>query len=224
MKGIPAIAGAVWVGLQLTIGQLSAIAVPQPLATNNAQKDNRQRTRDKLQPQPRQCPADLESLTALLVRDLPSYANRIYQRSRPQVRTRLPRGKTAHVPNYVIVAGRADVNPLNLGPGIYTPPEPGSEPKEPDQVFLTTLERQYTFADQPVQLQQFHWLFLVQTPSGWRLAMAYSRFSSYPPGSPPSPPRETSNAVLGQAVHTWLDDCRAGRIRPLPTASTPKSP
>jgi hypothetical protein len=53
---------------------------------------------------------------------------------------------------------------------------------------------------------------LTQTATGWRLAMMFSRIGSYPAKNPPSPPRDSSNGVVGQAVRAWLRDCRAGSI------------
>jgi hypothetical protein len=83
----------------------------------------------------------------------------------------------------------------------------------PLQVFLTTLERQY-LGGKAIESQHYHWLFLTQTPDGWRLAMMFSQIGSSLPGRSPTPPRESSNGIIGQAVNTWLRDCRAGAIRP----------
>lgn len=149
------------------------------------------------------CPDDLESLTAMLLRDLPSYANRVSQRARN-------RERSLDVFGYVLLAGRPEFEPLSLGPGGYTPTalEDG-----PDQVFFTTLERQYV-AGEAVQFQHYHWLFLTQTESGWRFVLMLSQIGS-PPDEPPSPPTDTSNGVIGRAIQTWLRDCRAGDIQPL---------
>jgi hypothetical protein len=152
------------------------------------------------------CPADLETLTSWLLRDLPSYANRVMQRSR-----RLSR--TVDSFSYVVVAGRPEFEPLSLGPGQYTPADPATEVKPPQQVFFTTLERQYR-SGKAINTQLYHWVFLTQTPDGWRLAMMFSRIGSSSAGRPPTPPRESSNGVVGQGVSTWLRDCRAGAIRP----------
>ncbi len=153
------------------------------------------------------CPADIQTLTSLLLRDLPSYANRVMRRSRHI-------GPTADGINYVVLAGKPEFEPLNLGPGEYTSPALAAEVEPPLQVFLTTLERQYLQGN-AIKSQHYHWLFLTQTPDGWRLAMMFSQFGSATPGRSPTPPRESSNGVIGQAVNTWLRDCRAGAIRPL---------
>lgn len=151
------------------------------------------------------CPSDVETLTFLLIEDLPSYANRVIQRAR-----RLER--TVDQFSYVIVAGRPEFEPLTLGPGQYQTPTSAANVEPPQQVFLTTLERQY-YGGRAIEFQNFHWLFLTPTDRGWRLAMIFTRIGSAAPGRPPTPPRESSNGVIGQAVSIWLRDCRAGAIR-----------
>jgi hypothetical protein len=152
------------------------------------------------------CPANIESLITLLVRDLPSYANRVIQRSRDIDRS-------VETYSYVLVAGNPEFEPLPLGPGRSAPLASEDTLEPPQQVFLTTLERQYQ-DNKAITLQHYHWLFLTQTPGGWRLAMMFTRLGSVAEGRPPLPPRETSDGVIGQAVKTWLRDCRAGVIRP----------
>ena len=152
------------------------------------------------------CPADVETLTSQLIRDLPSYANRVIQRSR-----RLNR--TVDSFSYVLVAGKPEFAPLSLGPGQYSSAASVADVEPPKQVFITTLERQY-LRGKAIESQHYHWLFLTQTPSGWRLALMFSRIGSSSPGRPPTPPRESSKGVIGQAVTIWLRDCRVGAIRP----------
>lgn len=146
---------------------------------------------------------DIETLTNQLLKDLPSYTNRVTQRSR-----RLKR--VVDIYSYVLLAGKPEFAPLSLGPGVYTPTEPATG--EPQQVFITTLERQYT-AGKLIQLQQYHWLFFTRTTSGWRLAFMFSRTGNYPNTQPPTPPRESSNGAVAQAVRIWLRDCQAGTLR-----------
>ena len=148
------------------------------------------------------CPADLKPLTDLLVQDLPSYANRVIQRA-----AILP--ESAEIDTYVIVAGQPEFEPLSLGPGQYS--DSKTEPEPPEQVFFTTLERQYL--DNRVFItQNYHWLFLTQTDDGWRMALLYTRLGS-PSNTPPRPPLETSDSIIGQAVRLWLRDCQAGTLR-----------
>ena len=133
--------------------------------------------------------------------DLPSYANRVIQRSRR-------RHRSTNSISYIILAGKPEFQPLPLPNRQYSPVFPDTT----QQVFFTTLERQYS-RDRAVDLQNFHWLFLTQTESGWRLAMLYSQLASLHPGDPPLPPQETSKGVIGQAISLWLRDCRAGSLR-----------
>ena len=151
------------------------------------------------------CPTDVETLISRMLKDLPSYANRVIQRSR-----RLNR--SGDIFSYVAVAGRPEFEPLSLGPGEYTSITPATEAEPPKQVFFTTLERRYQ-GGKAINTQLYHWLFLAQTADGWRLVMIFSRIGSSIPGRPPTPPREGSNGIMGQAVSTWLRDCRAGAIR-----------
>ena len=151
------------------------------------------------------CPADLETLTSLLLRDLPGYANRVIQQTR-----RVNRTVTSS--SYVLLAGRPEFEPLTLGPGEYTPPNAGVNPEPPQQLFFTTLERQY-LSGKASEIQLYHWLFLTHTSDGWRLAIMFSQLGSSAPNRPPTPPRESSKGIMGQAVSLWLRDCRAGAIR-----------
>ena len=148
------------------------------------------------------CPADITRLTTLMLRDLPSYTNRYIQSSR-----RLNREFDHY--SYTLIASEAELTALPLGE--YHSTEPAAASEQPQQVFFTTLERQYH--DGKVwRLQEYHWLFLVQTASGWQLVTMFSSIGDYPSHNPPTPPRESSKGATGQAVMTWLRDCQAGSI------------
>ncbi|MEQ8957374.1 MAG: hypothetical protein RLP02_05525, partial [Coleofasciculus sp. C2-GNP5-27] len=147
------------------------------------------------------CPSDVETLTSLMLRDLPDYANRVIQRSRPV-------NEDVDIILYIIVAGRAEFQPLTLGPGSYNSVT-AANVEPPQQVFFTTLERQYVEGG-AIERESFHWLFLTHTDSGWRLAMMFTRLGSPSPERPPTPPRESSDGIIGRAVQLWLRDCRAG--------------
>jgi hypothetical protein len=135
--------------------------------------------------------------------DLPSYANRVTQRSR-----RLGLGVDLYP--YVMVAGRSEFKSLPLNPNINT--DSSYVSKGVEQLFFTTLERQYS-KEKSIELQQFHWLFVTKTPSGWRLVMMFSQAGEYPLKSVISPPRNSSNGVIAQAVKLWLRDCQAASLR-----------
>ncbi|PAX58492.1 hypothetical protein CK510_07180 [Brunnivagina elsteri CCALA 953] len=140
------------------------------------------------------------------MRDLPSYANRASQRARRLTR----RGDTF---SYTIAAGKPEFQPLPLNPSTTSSDTTKTLSEGIEQVFFTTLERQYT-AGKSVELQQFHWLLLTKTGSGWRKVMMFSQIGSFPVTKQPlSPPRESSNGVVAQAVDVWLRDCQAGSVK-----------
>ncbi len=149
-------------------------------------------------PNKQACPTTIEPLAKLLVRDLPSYANR----------TALKNGTRFQVPemSQVIIASQANLEPLQL-PGVQHPSDPNLH-----QLFITTLERQ-TFNQKTSKFQQYHWLFLVQTREGWKLSQSFSRISPYPLVSRITPPHESSQGITAQAIKIWLRDCQAGVIR-----------
>ncbi len=148
---------------------------------------------------------DLDTLITKLLRDLPSYFNRATQRAR-----RLDR--SVEVYSYMLVAGKPDFQPLPLKRWRDEADKSINGTKGLEQVFFTTLERQYV-KGKAVQLQGFHWLFLTKTESGWRVAMIYSQIGGYPKQKPPTPPRESSDTAVGQGIKTWLRDCRAKSLR-----------
>lgn len=147
-----------------------------------------------------QCPANLRALMRLLLRDLPSYSNRVNQRAYTAFRT-------TDVPGYVIVADHVEYEPLSLNSEEKLPPSAD----QPVQVFFTTLERQYV-SGKPVSLQHYHRLFLVETQDGWQLSLMFSTLGHYPADQPPTPPQDTSQGVIAQAIRLWLRDCQAGSV------------
>ena len=155
------------------------------------------------------CSGELPVLVTQLLRDLPSYANRVASRSRPR-----PAGETEDFTS-VLVASAPDFTPIDLASLTPSGGEPWAGPDSAlQQVFFTTLERQYR-ANRAVSLQNHHWLFLAQSSDGWRLALLYSSLDIYPAHRrAPTPPQESSDGIIGQAVRLWLRDCRAGAVLP----------
>ncbi|MGV0104898.1 hypothetical protein [Nostoc sp. DSM 114167] len=148
---------------------------------------------------------NLETLTIQLLQKLPSYTNRASQRAR-----RLSR--SSQVYSYMLVAGRPEFNPLPLNLEEYSADVSKSAASGVKQVFFTTLERQY-IDRKVVELQEFHWLLLTNTKSGWQLVMMFSQAGSYSQQQPLSPPRDSSNGTVAQGVKAWLRDCEAGSLR-----------
>ncbi|MBD3880844.1 hypothetical protein IFO70_03650 [Phormidium tenue FACHB-886] len=152
------------------------------------------------------CPNRLEELMPLLLRDLPSYANRISQQA-------YQLDQSPDVPGYVVLAGEPNYDPLTLNPGEKLP----AAESDTSQVFFTTLERQYVDGEL-IRLQHHHWLFITPTASrGWRLVLLYSAIGNYPAqqpvvSQPSSPPQDVSQGVIAQAIRQWLRDCEAGSV------------
>lgn len=159
----------------------------------------------------RGCPRSIEPLLDLLLRDLPSYANRVASRS-----LGLPSDRPSPF-GTVIIASQPNLEPLDwpVAGGLGRNLEDSAEIR---QVFFTTLERQYV-NNQAVSLQNYHWLFVVQSEDGWRPMRLYSAVGSYPNGARITPPQESSDGIIGQAVRLWLRDCRAGTVFPLGDAT-----
>lgn len=147
------------------------------------------------------CPDDLKELTALLLKDLPAYSNRVIQRTQKI-------NQAAGVENYIITASQGEFEPLNLPRLSYNQ----IDNRDPQQIFFTVLERQY-INQKIVDIETYHWLFLTKTDSGWRTVMMFSRFGNSNRQQPPAPPRETTNGIIGRGVQLWLRDCRAGSVR-----------
>lgn len=203
----------VWIplGLLELLGLLWALRLPAVPAGSPTPSHIRQTV---------QCPSQLEALMPLLLRDLPSYANRVSQRAYPD-RFRATAADPAVIPGYLLLAGNPDYRPLSLAAGEY---RSASETEVP-QVFFTTLERQY-FSDQAFELQHYHWLFLTPTKTGWQLVLMLSSIGSregVQANEPPSPPRDSSQGVIAEAIRLWLRDCEAGSVAapPEPPAELP---
>lgn len=146
------------------------------------------------------CPDNPKELMPLLLNDLPAYSNRVIQRTQNL-------NQSAGTKNYIITASEAEYEPLNLPRIQYNP----IDDHDPEQVFFTVLERQY-INNRIVKIPTYHWLFLTQTASGWRMVMMFSRFGTAN-SKPPTPPRETTNGIIGRGVQLWLRDCRARTVR-----------
>lgn len=166
------------------------------------------------------CPSDPQVLASQLLADLPSYANRVSSRN-------LDLSTSPIQPvTSILVASAPDLTPLDLAQ--LSPAGTASDraaDADLQQVFFTTLERQY-WQGQPTSLQHHHWLFLTPTQEGWHMALLFSSLGTYPNSGPlgslnraPTPPQESSDGIVGQAVRLWLRDCRAGAVFPADPAA-----
>lgn len=145
----------------------------------------------------KKCPSDVESLGNSLVKNVPSYANRVIQKS-----SKLSRRSLSN-PLYIIVASKPEFEPLPLIQNQYQQ----TNESEVEQIFFTTLERQYLSKKEVIEIQNYHWLLLTKTPLGWQTVMIFSRFGSDNSEEVISPPKNTTNGIIGQAVNLWLRDC-----------------
>lgn len=148
------------------------------------------------------CNKDWKEMTQSLTRNIADYGNRIIQSSRiyPNLERILP--------TYIITASIPDTQPLPLN-NFASEKINTSFQEETKQLFFTTLERQYSHDSRIIEAQNFHWLILTLTPQGWQLVKAMTRFA-YPQSQGDfsiSPPHDTTNGIIGQAVNLWLRDC-----------------
>jgi hypothetical protein len=148
-----------------------------------------------------QCPKDLSQLTELLLRDLPSYASRVSQRRRK---------KLAMAYSSYLVAGRPETIPQLIANPEYSPANSSAAPL---QLYLSTLERQYNNG-KSIDIQQFHWVFLVRGQQDWHLVTMYSRLGQNAQDPMLLPPIESIDSPVGEAVKIWLRDCNAGAVNP----------
>jgi len=151
------------------------------------------------------CPAELETLMPLLLRDLPGYANRVIQRARV-------RDRPADISGYILLSSPPDLDPPPFDPGNPPRLEPIDPESNVQQVFFTTLERQYGISGF-AQIQAHHRLFLTLTDNaGWRIVLMQTIYNAYPGGELLSEPRDSTYGVVAQGIELWLRDCRAGSV------------
>ncbi|MEB3232732.1 MAG: hypothetical protein VKJ64_17110 [Leptolyngbyaceae bacterium] len=154
------------------------------------------------------CPREMEAIIPLLLRDLPSYANRVSSRAQVRDRSFNPRG-------VVLTAAQAEVTNLDVEVNGLIPSAEAIATHELTPLFFTTLERHYRNGT-TTRIQHYHWAFLARTSAGeWGLALMFSRIGDYPARQPVSPPRESSQGTIGQGLQLWLRDCNAGAVDPL---------
>lgn len=142
------------------------------------------------------CKQPLTELIPPLMEALPSYTNRVTQRS-----------KTGHVPlqTYVLIAGNPEFDPLPLAQQQWQSVVPNTT----EQIFFTTMERSYTDR-RAIASQNFYWAFFVKTHQGWQLALLYQQLGGFIQNQPTSPRRDASNGAIAQGIKLWLRDCQAG--------------
>lgn len=198
------------VAIESAVVEPETFEAEEPLSTDSVVDEApAQQPYDPLRPRAT-CPEEVEALTALLIRDLPGYTNRVLQRTVAAL-PNSESGRETYRPSHVLVAGRAEFEPLDLDSYTFTTEPEAGGPLS--QVFFTTLSRQYAGL-QDRQVEEYHWLFLTQSEDGWRLAFMFSAIDDDLRIGAVLPPRENSEGSVGKAVQLWLRDCRAGAIYP----------
>ncbi|AVZ29455.1 hypothetical protein BMF81_00060 [Nodularia spumigena UHCC 0039] len=193
--GLWLLASGLWLVVADSINNSAFANTPVLLTQNQAVKNGLSSTCSE---------QSLELLTIQLLQDLPSYANRVTQRARR-------RSRSSNIYSYVLLAGKPEFQPLPINSAGYNANGQKSTATGVEQVFFTTLERQY-IAGKIVESQQFHWLLLTKSKTGWRLVMMFTQIAG-DSQQVISPPRDSSKGVIAQAVKTWLRDCQAGSVR-----------
>ena len=134
------------------------------------------------------CSQPLATLIPPLLTDLPSYTNRVTQRAQ-MFDLEIP------LDTYILIAGNADFDPLPLSQQQWQPTVKDTT----QQVFFTTLEREYT-DQRAIERQNFYWAFFVQTQRGWQLALLYQQLGGESPQNPTAPRRDASTGGIAQGL------------------------
>jgi hypothetical protein len=163
-------------------------------------------------PSSQSCPQDLRALINWMLQDLPSYTNRVRQRSRLHPGS----DPSGMIFSNMLVAGRAEFDPLPLTADGLT--DISASGLRLDQIFFTTLDRSYTLGKpaQLILLKSYHWLVLTPSEAGWKFVMMSTRIGHPAPEHPPLPLIDSSDGAIAQAIKLWLRDCQAETLRSKP--------
>ena len=146
------------------------------------------------------CPRSFEVLMTQLLHDLPSYANRVAQKSR--------RSNQINTYSYIILAGKPELKALPLRSSQYK----SLLPNNTKQAFFTTLERHYS-KKEVFRLQNHYRIFLSKETDSWRLISLSSKLAHIDNSNGLSlPSRNSINSAVGQGIRLWLRDCRVGTL------------
>lgn len=196
---------------RLLLGLIGLFCWPQPIQAEDSSLPLEPAEANYLRPS-EACPGELETLVTGLLRDLPTYSNLVAGRTVGRIPPpEWPFGG-------VLLVSLPDYTPIDLASRTFS----DLPPADPDtqQVFFTTLERQYV-REESVLLQHYHWLFLTPSDRGWQMVFMYSSVGPYPASArPPSPPQDSTYGITGQAVRLWLRDCRARSVYPVESGET----
>ena len=138
------------------------------------------------------CLATADSVLNSLLPALPSYTNRVLQRS--------PEVGLGEKSSYMISAKGLTQPPFSLETEL-------TEPETLSSLYLMTWERQY-HRQTIFSVQRYHWLFLRQTPEGWEVVKLFSQSGPYPGYKLFPEPMDTTQGAMAEAIRLWLRDCQ----------------
>jgi hypothetical protein len=127
-----------------------------------------------------------------LVQALPSYTNRVLQRS--------PEVGLGEKSGYVISAKGLTQAPFALNTELVAHNNLSS-------IYFVTQERRY-LNQKVFNVQRYHWLFLRHTPQGWEVVKLFSQSGPYPGYKLFPEPMDTTKGAMAEAIRLWLRDCQ----------------
>jgi hypothetical protein len=138
------------------------------------------------------CMITVDSMIKPLVQALPSYTNRVLQRS--------PEVGLGEKSGYVISAKGLTQAPFALNTELV-------DQKNLSSIYLVTWERRYR--NQTIfNVKRYHWLFLRHTPQGWEVDKLFSQSGPYPGYKLFPDPMDTTKGAMAEAIRLWLRDCQ----------------
>jgi hypothetical protein len=139
------------------------------------------------------CLMTVDALINPLVQALPSYTNRVLQRS--------PEVGLGEKSGYVISATGLTQAPFVLNTELI-------DQNNLSSIYLVTRERRYR--NQKVfNVKRYHWLFLRHTPHGWEVVKLFSQSGPYPGYKLFPEPMDTTKGAMAEAIRLWLRDCQS---------------
>lgn len=138
------------------------------------------------------CLVTADSVLNSLLPALPSYTNRVLQRS--------PEVGLGEKSSYVISAQGLTQPPFSLETEL-------TKQQNLSSVYLMTWERRYRHQT-AFSIQRYHWLFLRQTPQGWEVVKLFSQSGPYPGYKLFPEPMDTTKGAMAEAIRLWLRDCQ----------------
>lgn len=143
------------------------------------------------------CLSSVDGIIKPLVQALPSYTNRVLQRS--------PEVGLGEKSGYVISAKGLTQAPFTLSTELV-------DQNNLSSIYLVTRERRYR--NQKVfNVQRYHWLFLRHTPQGWEVVKLFSQSGPYPGYKLFPQPMDTTKGAMAEAIRLWLRDYQTEKKR-----------